>query len=271
MGNYISRECALGPDWTGNGIDGMLSAFHHVSEVDFTEVSVDYSGMSPGRTTFTVSSCGKFLMAVNGCLIYVYQLNRSHRDDDTSSHPGLLRPITSVICPRRVLSCSIDTSSERYAIAALIDGRMGVLCDFTAHIVKFKNYEYAATDLKPLCSTKKTVDQIYESEGGFTGSAYLDRVSLNSSSSCRTASGTAVAAPFVFPGIIASPAASPNVFSKFQGPTVSEEEVSFKEKYSSQPNVVSAQIKELYGRTCNNDRSSTQDVGDFGANKMPGK
>lgn len=44
---------------------------------------------------------------------------------------GTLRPITSIICPRRALGCSMDTSSNRYAIAVLLDGRMGVVCDIT--------------------------------------------------------------------------------------------------------------------------------------------
>ena len=70
-------------------------------------------------------------MAANGCLVYLYELNQQHTvtDNIRDKHPGYLRPITSVICPRRVLACSMDTSSQRYAIAILLDGRMGLVCD----------------------------------------------------------------------------------------------------------------------------------------------
>ena len=42
---------------------------------------------------------------------------------------GVPVPITSVICPRRVLEVSMDVSSGRHAIAALLEGRMGLVCE----------------------------------------------------------------------------------------------------------------------------------------------
>ncbi|RAL62952.1 hypothetical protein DID88_004041 [Monilinia fructigena] len=50
---------------------------------------------TPAGTIFTVSSCGRFLMAANGCLIYVYELNKSHRDVDNwhDVQPGSLRQL----------------------------------------------------------------------------------------------------------------------------------------------------------------------------------
>ena len=140
MSKRIARECALGPDWTGNGLSdnevqnssSKNSGFVHTSTVDFTEVPVPHAQTGAPGVIFTVSNCGKFLMATNGCLIYVYELNRSHKHYGTLvTCPGSLRPVTSIICPRRVLACSMDTSSCRYAIAVLLDGRVGLVCDIS--------------------------------------------------------------------------------------------------------------------------------------------
>jgi len=204
MSKRISRECALGPDWTGNGLSGGKSPFCCISEIDFSEVSVDHYSLDPVGTIFTVSSCGKFLMASNGCLIYIYEINRSHQDNGSGNHPGHLRPITSVICPRRVLACSMDTSSERYAIAALLDGRMGIVCDFASHVSRLETRGNTTFGPKLLYSTKTAVEHVQDAEGRLPEPSILDRVSLNSSSSAQVADGTAVT-PFVFPGIITSP------------------------------------------------------------------
>ena len=145
MSKRVARECALGPENSRmsqsysvhcelstaavSRMSETSSALCEISKIEFTEIETHYPGPDLASTTFTVSSCGRFLMAANGCLVYVYELNRSHVCGGSTVHPGLLRPITSIICPRRVLACSMDTSSQRYAIAILLDGRMGLVCD----------------------------------------------------------------------------------------------------------------------------------------------
>ncbi|KAI9053304.1 hypothetical protein LZ554_002267 [Drepanopeziza brunnea f. sp. 'monogermtubi'] len=130
MSKRIARECALGPH---PRMFPSGSALSQICHVDFTEIEVHYPGPDLASTIFNISSCGRFLMAAHGCLVYVYELNRSHKyARDDGSYPGLLRPVTSIICPRRVLACSMDTSSQRYAIAILLDGRMGLVCDIAA-------------------------------------------------------------------------------------------------------------------------------------------
>ncbi|KAF8851453.1 hypothetical protein BDZ45DRAFT_750646 [Acephala macrosclerotiorum] len=176
MSKRLSRECSLGPDWLGNGVSlprsegEKSSAFVNVTSVDFTEVAVHYPGPDSAGTVFTISNCGRFLMAANGCLVYIYELNRHHRPEEGAfrKSSGHLLPVTSIICPRRVLACSMDTSSHRYAIAILLDGRMGLVCDIT------------------------TITGHFSGSTRIQGTSFLDRVSLNSSSSD---------APFVFPGI----------------------------------------------------------------------
>lgn len=98
MSKRLSRECALGPDWTGNGFTGPESgsprAFSKTAVIDFTEASVQNNSNRSAGTIFTVSSCSKFLMAANGCLVYVYELNKNICNAYES---GSLRPITSII------------------------------------------------------------------------------------------------------------------------------------------------------------------------------
>ncbi|KAM6521435.1 hypothetical protein FSOLCH5_15545 [Fusarium solani] len=135
MSKWISRECDLA------SMKG--SAF---KQVGFT----DFSGLVPGSTTarlhgtlvFTMSLCGRFLMVTHGRTIYVYELNHVCFSRRLSwSLPlrpregrrlGMLRPAATVVCPRRVISCSMDTSSGRNAVAVLMEGRMGIVCDIMA-------------------------------------------------------------------------------------------------------------------------------------------
>ncbi|KAG9243389.1 hypothetical protein BJ878DRAFT_423731 [Calycina marina] len=200
----ISRECALGPNWKGNGLNDSSSPFSLVSEIDFTEVSIDSAGPDAVGTIFTISSCGRFLMAANGCVIYIYELNRAHRDDSAVHHPGLLRPVTSLVCPRRVLACSMDTSSNRYAIAALLDGRMGLVCDLSTRVSRSDQKKGGTFARERATPEGTTTEQSQGIESHPQGPSFLDRVFLNSSSSTLGAGGTSVVAPFVFPGIASS-------------------------------------------------------------------
>ncbi len=159
LSKKLARECSLGPNWAGNGLGtsvletpagnstrGFATNEHlttpktdakHItglsltSTVDFSELGSASVGSPHGPgITFTVSICGKYLMVAEGCLVYVYSLQPSN--DDTgppSEYGGSLRGITSIVCPRRVLAVSMDSSSQRFAIAVLMDGRMGLVCD----------------------------------------------------------------------------------------------------------------------------------------------
>ncbi|TIC89667.1 hypothetical protein CH35J_012674 [Colletotrichum higginsianum] len=52
-------------------------------------------------------------------------------------HKGLLRPVATILCPYRVLCCAMDTSWGRYSIAAVLDGRNGIVCDITGLMSKY--------------------------------------------------------------------------------------------------------------------------------------
>ena len=143
LSKRLATECSLRPDWTGNGLSKKLTSTSQeasskngivlTSETDFSELSSGYYAFRIGHSLhgsavqFTVSACGKFLLVIEGCLIYVYSLRDSTQNSHV--HGGHLSPVTTVICPHRVLSVSMDTSAQRFAIAALLEGRVGLVCD----------------------------------------------------------------------------------------------------------------------------------------------
>lgn len=143
LSKRLATECSLRLDWTGNGISQDLPSlldrrFNRAgivlaSEIDFSELSTGHHPSHMENTQhgsavhFTVSVCCKFLLVTDGSLIHIYAL----RDSVLTSQPhgGHLSPVTTVICPHRVLAVSMDTSSNRFAVAALLEGRVGLVCD----------------------------------------------------------------------------------------------------------------------------------------------
>ena len=143
LSKRLATECSLRSDWTGNGLSRNLSSslgggcngtgIALTSETDFSELSTGYNPSRMGSSQqgsgihFTVSVCCRFVLVTEGCLIYVYSL----RDSASKEQPygGHLLPVTTVICPHRILAVSMDTSSQRFAVAALLEGRVGLVCD----------------------------------------------------------------------------------------------------------------------------------------------
>lgn len=132
MSKWISRECNIS--------DPDRRAFTEVGHTDFSDmVRVPESGSLNGAVSFTASLCGRYVTATHGQIAYIYELNHVCPPDRSAwSIPlrrrqgmplGFLRPVTTVVCPRRIISCSMDTSAGRYAIAFLMDGRVGMVCD----------------------------------------------------------------------------------------------------------------------------------------------
>lgn len=178
MSKHLARECALGPDWQGNGMqltaceleagmsqDHRHSPFKLCSRLDFRSAGVNYvEELDTCGMLFTMSSCSKFLMVSQGSIVYIYELNRSHRTyrGDDKVEGGALRPFTSIICPRRVLACSMDTSSNRDAIAILMDGRMGLVCAVTGN----SNRSGKATHMRDLRKMQEQSNIFPVSSGG---------------------------------------------------------------------------------------------------------
>lgn len=155
LSKRLTTECSLRPDWTGNGVgDGnqddsssrlressvnslngriAFESFILDSEIDFSALSPNGHGAEEGLHTlgsrFTVSVCGKYLLVTSNCTIYIYSLNSHASINHGAQSPSPVERLTSLVCPHRVLAVSMDTSSGRFAVAALLRGRAGFVCD----------------------------------------------------------------------------------------------------------------------------------------------
>ncbi|KIW17706.1 hypothetical protein PV08_04901 [Exophiala spinifera] len=117
----LATESRISPDWRGGppltNTTEMSSRLSITEEVDFSEM---FHGACSGRSRFTVSTCGNFVLAVSSEEITVYDLH---------APGGSVFPITRLAAGREVLKVSMDTSSERYSVVALLSGRLGMLWD----------------------------------------------------------------------------------------------------------------------------------------------
>lgn len=89
------------------------------------------NGNSHASSTFSVSSCSNYVLATTGCVIYVFRLRgkrtRSVFSMDLADTD--LEPISSIECPFEVLSATFDTTTPRFVVAALLQNRVGMVCD----------------------------------------------------------------------------------------------------------------------------------------------
>ncbi|KAK5026088.1 hypothetical protein LTS07_007613 [Exophiala sideris] len=117
----LATESRLSPEWRGSSlshVSGSLPRLWLMEEVDFSKIiSQD---VPSGRARFTVSTCGKFVLVVSQTDISLYSL----------CEPGQsVTPIIRLAAGLEVLKVSMDTSSERFSVAALLAGRLGMLWD----------------------------------------------------------------------------------------------------------------------------------------------
>lgn len=134
LSQRVSRECALSANWVGNGLEESeydigngqrrrlpVNPFRKAAEVDFANLASGYAGPDirhNGSLVFRASICGQYLMVAEGGMIYIYE-----------SCGNDLQALTSVVCPRTVLAMSMDASSRNFTVAALLEGRMGLVVD----------------------------------------------------------------------------------------------------------------------------------------------
>lgn len=100
LSTRLCREFSLGA--SGSSVCGLHKT-----------VTIDMSDLAATTTVhFTVSICGSYALLSEGCVVYVYRLQ--------ARTGGCIEFVASVVCPRRVLAVSMDTSSRRFAIAILL-------------------------------------------------------------------------------------------------------------------------------------------------------
>jgi hypothetical protein len=169
LSKSLSREYALSSDWTGNGVD-KKPLCTEMSSISFSELDQkpDFCSRLDGLV-FVTSICGDYVLVARDRRIFVYRL-RSRS----------LAPVTSIICPRRVLSMNMDGSSGRPTVAALLEGRMGIVCELqygeavikSPAVVELKSteritFESSSTDIdnqsdNNIQSARDEVEPIYE-------------------------------------------------------------------------------------------------------------
>ncbi|KAL3461133.1 hypothetical protein BJX64DRAFT_278096 [Aspergillus heterothallicus] len=143
MSKRFATECTL----SGRKLNVERSGFLTTSVVDFSRLSrhrSDIPRQSPyvfkGRevlaaSSFHVSTCGNYLLVVSGCTIYIYNLltKRRYRSSRSTTSKELndtdINIVASITCPAEVLSATIDTTNSQFIVAALMDNRLGMICD----------------------------------------------------------------------------------------------------------------------------------------------
>lgn len=105
----LERECSLQPR------NASPTSLVQTTSTDFSDLALDT------KVTLSASTCTQYLLATAGCNIYIYSLFGSQ-----------LHPFTSITCPRRVVTVAMDTSGGGHTLAAILEGRMGLVCDLQA-------------------------------------------------------------------------------------------------------------------------------------------
>ncbi|KAJ5305924.1 hypothetical protein N7508_004939 [Penicillium antarcticum] len=139
MSRRFSTECLL----SGRRFNVEKPGFLSTATVDFSGLShnvprkIRGSRLQPvlkqnkALSTFSISNCSNYLLVTNGCMIYVYHLlgRRSQSASPTDRSEVELVPVSRIPCPFEVLSAVIDTSTSRFTVAALLNNRVGMICD----------------------------------------------------------------------------------------------------------------------------------------------
>lgn len=139
MSRRFATECLL----SGRRFNVEKPGFLSTATVDFSGLSCNAprktrgSRLQPvlkeskGLSTFSVSSCSNYLLVTKGCMIYVYHLlgRKSQSASPTDMPDVALAPISRISCPFEVLSATIDTSTPRFTVAALLNNRVGMICE----------------------------------------------------------------------------------------------------------------------------------------------
>ncbi len=124
MSKRIATATRLSVDWRGSwshrSISQGTSRFHVVEQLNFRRVLIGLSSWdnSTHEKTFTTSTCSRYLLIASGHDVFVYDLQDS---EDT------MTPVVRLVADSNIMCVSMDTSSGRYAVAALLKNRTGLL------------------------------------------------------------------------------------------------------------------------------------------------
>ena len=152
LSKRIATECRLQQNWAGNGLGhensrsllsrsetyksslsgkfSCLSPFRPYAEIDFPQLSREYNSTNSDQPDlslrFVISACSRYLIVIKECAICVYFIVSSSANSRQHGRTHLTL-LTSKLCPHRVLEVSVDISAARLAIAALLEGQVGLV------------------------------------------------------------------------------------------------------------------------------------------------
>ncbi|KAI4185120.1 MAG: hypothetical protein LQ346_005974, partial [Caloplaca aetnensis] len=132
LSKRLATECSLAPGWTGNGFpvpdSAPASSLRLTGTFDFAHLR-DHRSDQHSNLRFVMSTCSKFLLVLDSSVIYVYCIRDLSSSTPPYQHGGRMEFLLGIACPRSVLAVSMDTSKDRYTIAALLEDRMGLIMD----------------------------------------------------------------------------------------------------------------------------------------------
>ncbi|KAL1882516.1 hypothetical protein Plec18167_002932 [Paecilomyces lecythidis] len=76
------------------------------------------------NVTFSVSACGNYLLVMTRSMIYIYHLKCKRHGENVD-----IEFMCNLHCPEDVCTATIDTSGPKFVVAALLRGRMGMVCE----------------------------------------------------------------------------------------------------------------------------------------------
>lgn len=149
LSKRLATECCFLPDWAGNGLNhgscwdsnfnGPAAPWKIVLEFDQSFLHPAYHPAyhqdNDSELRFDVSSCGRFVLAIKGRTIYICSFCNNNYQKNCIDP---LEIITSVTCPSRVQSVSMDTSHQPFHVAALLEGRVGLVCELKNMAARMK-------------------------------------------------------------------------------------------------------------------------------------
>lgn len=126
MSKRLATALKLSPDWRGSWLTSPVAddyaRFHLVEQVNYRRMLLGGSQKEVKTKVFTVSTCGRYVLVRSGHDIFVYRLSDGRES---------ISPLVRLAADCDVLKVSMDTSSGRYAVAALLTNRTGLLWDIT--------------------------------------------------------------------------------------------------------------------------------------------
>ncbi|KAL8640941.1 MAG: hypothetical protein Q9228_002200 [Teloschistes exilis] len=218
LSKRLATECSLIPGWTGNGFAGRLATptTSHTdstlpseeksltsmvlsSRINFTELVGHYQSLhngSPAQLSYTVSGCGRFLLVVHGSIVWVYCIRSLKLPAPQYQHGGHVELLVGITCPCNILAVSMDTSSDRYSIAALLSDRRGLVVDIpdlrlmaassgrssphSEHDTRNISHTW---DVKPSPDATPTTSQRVNNSPGYTDTCYASPTEVTPTSS----------------------------------------------------------------------------------------